>query len=204
MSNIVKSAFSPELIEQATRSAQLLAKSDILPVKYQNNPANCLIAYDMALQMNMNPLTVMQNLDIINGKPSWSSKFTRALLEQSPKWSNVELIEVGNRQDRTWGYFVQAVKNETGKTVKGVTVTVEMAQLEGWVNKTGSKWKSMPELMLKYRAIAFFARVEDPSILYGLHTSDEMEDISHRKTEEQDVQIIPNDEVIIPDDEVID
>jgi hypothetical protein len=52
-----------------------------------------------------------------------------------------------------------------------------MAKDEGWLTKNGSKWRTMPELMLKYRAAAFFARTECPEALYGFQTSDEVEDV---------------------------
>ena len=45
------------------------------------------------------------------------------------------------------------------------------------MNKNGSKWKTMPEQMLKYRAAAFFARTECPEVLMGFQTAEETEDV---------------------------
>jgi len=61
--------------------------------------------------------------------------------------------------------------------IKGPTVTLEMAQTEGWATKAGSKWKTMPELMLRYRAAAFFGRLYAPEILMGMQTVEESADI---------------------------
>jgi hypothetical protein len=55
---------------------------------------------------------------------------------------------------------------------------MEMAKAEGWIDKTGSKWKTMPELMLKYRAAAFFGRLYAPEIMMGLYSADEIVDIA--------------------------
>jgi hypothetical protein len=55
---------------------------------------------------------------------------------------------------------------------------MEMAKLEGWLDKPGSKWKTMPELMLKYRAAAFFGRLYAPEIMMGLYSADEVVDIA--------------------------
>jgi len=54
-----------------------------------------------------------------------------------------------------------------------------MAEAEGWLGKAGSKWKTMPELMLAYRAAAFWTRLNCPEVSMGLHTSEEREDMIH-------------------------
>ena len=53
-----------------------------------------------------------------------------------------------------------------------------MAKAEGWLTKTGSKWQTMPELMLKYRAAAFFGRLYAPEVLMGMQTAEEVIDIT--------------------------
>ena len=55
---------------------------------------------------------------------------------------------------------------------------MDMARREGWLSKNGSKWQTMPELMMKYRAQSFFINEFFPEVKYGLKTSDEAEDIS--------------------------
>jgi hypothetical protein len=72
---------------------------------------------------------------------------------------------------------LQATNAKTGKLVKGTEITLKMAQDEGWSTKSGSKWKTMPEQMLKYRAASFFARTECPEALMGFQTADEVEDV---------------------------
>jgi len=58
---------------------------------------------------------------------------------------------------------------------------MEMARKEGWVSKSGSKWVTMPQLMLRYRAAAFFIRTTAPELTMGLHTDDEIIDIEARE-----------------------
>ena len=83
----------------------------------------------------------------------------------------------GSFEDGSRGCYLQAVNSKTGKLVKGTEITLKMARDEGWMNKNGSKWKTMPEQMLKYRAAAFFARTECPEVLMGFQTADEVEDV---------------------------
>jgi hypothetical protein len=71
-----------------------------------------------------------------------------------------------------------ALDKQSNTILDGPTVTMEMAKAEGWIDKTGSKWKTMPELMLKYRAAAFFGRLYAPEIMMGLYSADEIVDIA--------------------------
>jgi hypothetical protein len=63
-----------------------------------------------------------------------------------------------------------------GKKVIGSKITIQMAKDEGWYGKSGSKWQTMPEQMLMYRAGAFFARVHCPDVLYGVQMAEEVKD----------------------------
>jgi hypothetical protein len=71
----------------------------------------------------------------------------------------------------------------------GVKVDMAMAKAEGWIDKTGSKWKTMPQLMLRYRAATFFGRVYCPEILMGMHTEEEVEDFTDMATMQQEDKI---------------
>ncbi len=64
----------------------------------------------------------------------------------------------------------------TKETIEGPPVSIAMAKAEGWYSKSGSKWKTLPELMLRYRAAAFFIRLYAPETTMGLHTPEELYD----------------------------
>ena len=72
------------------------------------------------------------------------------------------------------GCYVTATRISDGSQVDGVEVTMQMAQSEGWTSN--SKWRNMPELMLAYRASAFFARVYCPEAMMGVQTAEEVYD----------------------------
>jgi len=59
----------------------------------------------------------------------------------------------------------------------GPLVTIKLAKDEGWAGKTGSKWKTMPQLMLMYRAGAWFGRTYAPELTMGLQTREEAQDV---------------------------
>lgn len=156
--------------------AGMLAKSTIVPITYQNRPENCFIALDMASRMGVSPLVIMQNLYVIQGKPSFSGSAIASMIKSSPMFKDVELIYVGEEGKDTWGAYVTAIDARNGKRLKGGTVTLAIAKKEGWFQKAGSKWQTMPEIMLGYRAYAWFGRIHAPQLMMGLQSTDEIID----------------------------
>ena len=77
----------------------------------------------------------------------------------------------------TTGYFARAVRLSNNKLCEGSPVTWDMVKNEGWLSKSGSKWKTMPDLMFHYRAATFFVREHCPDLLCGLQTAEEVQDV---------------------------
>lgn len=158
--------------------AQGLSKSDMVPVGYKGNADNCMLALDVARQLGASPLQVMQSLYIVRGKVSWSGQFCAGVVKAS--FNDVE-VEFKGKTDEDLGCRVIAKDPYTNKEIKGTWVTMKMAKAEGWVDKDGSKWKTMPVQMLQYRAFTFFARVHCPNKLLGIHDEYEIEDIKQSR-----------------------
>ena len=161
----------PQMMEMA----QMLSKSTIVPQEYRNRPENVFLALDTANRLGMSPLAIMNGMYVVQGRPSFSGSFIAGLLKSTPLFSDVELIWVGEEGKESWGCYVQAMETRTGKLLKGASVTLETARLEGWTRNP--KWKSMSELMLSYRAYSFFGRVHASELLSGIYDRDELEDI---------------------------
>lgn len=158
--------------ELAQRIGKAFAASSLVPQAYQGNVANCIVALEMANRMGASPLMVMQNLYLVHGNPGWSSKFLIASFNQCGRFSSLRYEWPDDRSScRAW-----AIEKATGERIDGPTVSLAMAKEEGWATKSGSKWKTMPELMMMYRAAAFLIRTYAPEISMGLQTADELED----------------------------
>lgn len=160
---------------------KMFAASTLVPQSYQGKPMDCTIAVDMANRMGVSPMMVMQNLYVVKGKPSWSGQACMSMIRANKEFKNVRVIYTGVKGEDTWGCFIQAEHRESGEIIRGTEVTIKMAKEEEWYGKTGSKWKTMPEQMLAYRAAAFFARVYIPNSLMGLYVEGEAEDINAEK-----------------------
>lgn len=159
----------------ATQMAKALASSTVVPKEYQGNFSNGLVAIEIAQRLHTSPLMVMQNLNIINGKPSWSAQFLIAMVNGSGKY-DMEL-QFDEKTDKDGKPFsCQCWTERKGRKVTGIIVDMEMAKAEGWVGKNGSKWKTMPQVMLRYRAASFFARMNCPELTLGYYSQDEIID----------------------------
>ena len=209
---------------ETMQAAQILSNSSLVPKDYrcfiptkeygklqydnqgnvigENNPnatANCLIALNMANRMGYDPLMIMQNLYIIEGRPAWSSQFIIAAINACGKFSPLrfEIVKHGMTDVEytvTQGYgknktsenvktqvenvscVAWAIEKATGERIESAKIDMVMAIKEGWYQKNGSKWQTMPDQMLRYRAAAFFGRIYAPEILMGIYSADEVRD----------------------------
>ncbi len=162
--------------EHWQRVAKMISESNIVPANYQKNVANVMIAIEMANRIGVSPFMVMQNLDIIKGKPSWSSTFIISAINSCGRFDPLRFVWEGTA--KTDDYGCRAItKDKDGIVCKGPLVNWRMVKAEGWLDKSGSKWKTMPELMFQYRAASFFGRLYAPDIMNGMHSVEETVDI---------------------------
>lgn len=184
------------------RIAKALVTSSLVPEAYRGDDkiGNALIAMDMAGRMSISPIMVMQNLDVIEGRPSWKSSFIIGALNScglfSPLRFKIERVgeheasyvtwegQKGSRQKVTKKAkineitcYAYAIEKDTGEILEGPEVSISMAVAEGWYFRPGSKWLTMPDLMIRYRAAAFFGRLYAPHILNGMPTDEEVHDV---------------------------
>lgn len=167
------------------RIAQAFAASNIVPNEYRNNLPNCMIAINMANRLNTDPLMVMQNLYIVLGRPSWSSAFLISSINSCGRFTPLQFEFVGEKGADDYGCRASAIDKSTGKKLEGSLITIKMSKSEGWYNKSGSKWQTMPEQMLRYRSAAFFQRIYCPEITMGMHTTEELQDMNDIKYAEK-------------------
>jgi hypothetical protein len=166
-----------QAFEEAQRIAKALASSTLIPPQFQGQQgfANCLVALEIANRMRMSPFQVMQNLHIIHGRPSWSSQFIIGLINGCGRFSPLRYEMTGKGE--TLACTAVATELSTGEELRGPEVSMSMAKREGWATKSGSKWATMPELMCRYRAAAFFGRIYIPELLVGIQTQEEVLDV---------------------------
>lgn len=173
-----------EAFEHIQRVAKVFAESDIVPEQYKGKIGNVIIALEMANRLNVSPIVVMQSLHVIKGKPSWASTHVIAAINSCGKFDKLKFALSGEGMNRECVAYAKDLSDKS--TVEGPKVTMKMAKDEGWLDKPGSKWKTMPDLMLSYRAAAFFGRLHVPEVLAGLQTREEVIDVTGVTVEPQE------------------
>ena len=174
--------------EAGQRIANMFSQSDLVPNNFKGDIGSCLIALNMANRMGADPLQVMQSLYIVHGKPSFSSAFLIACFNRCGRFSTIRYRMQGTKGKDNWGCIAYSTELATGELVEGVEVTIGMAKAEGWWSKKDrngnetSKWQTMPELMLRYRAATFLIRSVAPDIALGFPTTEEAIDITDQTT----------------------
>lgn len=188
-----ESVFSLANFDHTQRVAKMLCTSDLVPKRYQGNIQNTMIALEMAGRIGAVPLMVMQHLYVVNGTPGWSSTFMIASINSCGRFNSLRYEMSGaqgsmDRQCIAWTVEKYIKIPENIRTLadayaanlpvlEGPPITMSMAKAEGWLDKAGSKWKTMPELMIRYRSAAFWTRLYAPEITMGLQTQEEVIDV---------------------------
>lgn len=146
-----------------------MSKSDIIPKAFINKPANVFLAIEMAHRLGLGTMEVMQNLYVVHGTPSLSSKFLIGLANRSGRFRG------GLRFDATQdGVRCYATDRETSEVLE-VTVTMAQAKRAGWTKN--AKYNEMGEQMLSYRAATFFVRRYCPEVMLGMMTVEEANEL---------------------------
>lgn len=157
------------------RSARMFASSPLVPEQFRgpDGLGSCVIALNMAQRMGADPLMVMQNLYVVHGRPSWSAQFLIACFNQTGRFTPLRYTWSGTEGKDDWSCQAWSTDRETGERIEGPAISIKMAKDEKWYDKSGSKWKTIPRLMLMYRAASWLVRTHAPEIAMGLRTQDE-------------------------------
>lgn len=170
-----------EVMEKAYKFAMIIAKSDIIPVHYRNKPENVFIAVQTAYRINLDPMLVMQNTYVVGGKLGMNTTFAISMANNSGLFANGLRYKVEGEGDNLQVTAYTNIK-KTGETIS-YTISMRQAMAEGWTKN--SKYKTLPDLMLRYRAATFLIRTHAPEVLNGMHMVEELEDISLSATSVQ-------------------
>ena len=177
--------------------AEMLSRTAFVPKAFQGKPEDCLVALDMAGRLELNPLAVFPDIYVIDGRSSFSSKFLIALVNRSGRFSRIQFdCGTDGTAEVTYGAWEYGSKTPkktrvvvpnvyavasfsdltTGERYESPRVDMAFADRNGWVEKPGSKWQTMPEIMTRYRAASILIKSVCPEIVMGLEFADDLLD----------------------------
>ena len=159
---------SPQTFEQALTFSNYLAESDMVPKDFKGKPGNCLVAIQWGMEIGLKPLQAMQNIAVINGRPSLWGDAVIALVRSSP------LCEYIIEEDD--GRTATCKVKRRGEPEQSRSFSMDDAKAAGLLGKQGP-WTQYPKRMRQMRARAFAVRDVFPDVLKGLPVAEELQDM---------------------------
>jgi hypothetical protein len=158
-------------LDHLYRVARCFSMSGLVPAHFQGKPEACMIALMYAQQLGEHPMLLFQELGVIHGRPITSARFAisranRSGLLQGP------ITWVSTGQGDALTVTASATLRETGEVLT-VAVSMREAVADGWTRNT--KYQSIPEQMLRWRAATRLINLYMPEVLFGLGVREEME-----------------------------
>lgn len=171
MSNNALATLAPTNMKEAMEFAGLLAKSDIVPKDYQGKPGNVLVAIQWGMEIGLQPMQAMQNIAVINGRPSIWGDAMIALVRACPAFEYI--TETQTDREAT------CVIKRKGEPEAVRTFSMEDAKKAGLMGKTGP-WTQYPKRMMQMRARSWALRDVFPDVLKGMICAEEAMDSGPR------------------------
>ena len=175
LSNETSIYFNMAKFEHAQRLSSMFATSTMVPEHFRNSVGNCMIALNYADRLQADPFMVMQSMYVVHGRPGIEAKLMIALINQSGKYSEPLKFKFDGAGEE-YGCTAFTREAKSGEVVEGPKVTWKIVKAEGWESKNGSKWKTIPDLMFRYRAASWFSNVHCPELKLGMSTVEEIRD----------------------------
>jgi len=178
-------AIVPQSFDEAYRIANMLATTGMVPKDFKDKPADCCAAIMYGMELGMPPLSAVQSIAVINGRPSlWGDGIPALLWSRGFKIR--ETIEGEGNQRKATCTVVRPDGEEITRTF-----SVQDAMTAGLWGKQGP-WKQYPDRMLQMRARGFAARDGAADILRGLAIAEEVRDIELSRDEYREVKSAPS------------
>lgn len=192
MGNLTKTSgfdLSPQNLDQAMQLADMICRSQLAPNNYKGKPEDTLVAMMMGHELGLNPLQSIQNIAVINGRPSIYGDALLALVQNSPAFGGIQESFDEGTMTATCTVWRKGGEKHTQ------TYSQADAQTAGLWGKQGP-WKQHPKRMLAMRARGFALRNQFADALAGLVTREEAEDIPQERdiTPNQQSAAIPKQE----------
>ena len=179
--------FAPATITEAMEFSKMLADSTMVPRAYQGKPQDIMVCVQWGYEIGLAPMQALQNIAVINGKPSVYGDAAMALVQASAVCEDVQEYFEG---EGTPNPIAVCVAKRRGRKEVIAKFSVEDAKRAGLWGKQGP-WQAYPKRMMQMRARGFALRDAFPDVLKGLITAEEAQDYPDEAKPRQAKDITP-------------
>ena len=159
----------PQNISEAMQLATMIANSHLAPSSFKGKPEDTLVAMMMGKELGLNPMQSIQNIAVINGRPSIWGDALLALVQNHPTFGSIE-----ETFDDATMTAKCTVTRKGGKPHTSTFSQTDATTAGLWGKNT---WKGYPKRMLAMRARGFALRNQFADALLGLITAEEAQDM---------------------------
>ncbi len=171
LSTQVSFSVMPASVGDLIKLSEMIAASDLAPKDFKGKAGNCYIAIQMGAELELNPMQAIQNIAVINGKPTLYGDIGKALLLKN----GCRIMERDIKDIKATGEAWCEITRPDGKTKAIRTFSIDDAKTANLWGKVGP-WKTDPYRMLAWRAFWFCARDIAADFLKGLRGAEEVRD----------------------------
>jgi hypothetical protein len=165
---------APQNMTEAMEYSKILATSNMVPAGYKGKPQDILVAIGWGYEVGLQPMQALQNIAVINGKPSVYGDAALALVKADSRCAGVKEWIEGEGDDMTAHCLVKRRYNEDMEETVATFSVMDAKQARLW-GKQGP-WQQYPKRMLAMRARGFAIRDAFPDAMKGMITAEEAQD----------------------------
>lgn len=167
-------SLNPQSIEQAIQLAEMMSRSNLVPKDYIGNSGNILVAMQWGMELGLQPLQAMQNIAVINGRPSMWGDAVLAIVLSHP--SCEDIVEQYEGTPDSDNFAAVCIAKRKGRSEKIGRFSLADAKRAGLIGKAGP-WTQYRDRMMKMRARAFALRDQFADVLRGMAVAEEVMDM---------------------------
>lgn len=172
----------PSSFDAKLKMAQTLVKSGMLP-QGLNTAEKVCVALEWGHELQLSPMVAVNNIAVINGKPTLSADLMGALVRRSPEYGGIEwTCQTDEKAECIITRVLPSGKEEKYTS----TFTIEDAKIAGLASK--DVWRKYPRRMLKHRCMSYGLRDVFPDLLAGIYETEEAESITYKEPTESELR----------------
>lgn len=179
--HIDNSLFSEKNFFHYMKVAETLSKSSLVPKAMTGKPADILVAMEHGLQLGIPMMQAIQDIAVINGKPSMYGDGLLAVVQGHKDYEWIE--------EKVINEVATCIIKRKNHEQHSVTFSKEDAKKAGLWGRPGP-WSQYPERMLKMRARGFCIRDIFSDALRGIKTEEEVNDYPVLNKKEKSKEVL--------------
>jgi len=165
---------APKSMGEAIEFSKMISSSGMVPAAYKGKPQDILVAIQWGYEVGLQPMQALQNIAVINGKPSVYGDAAIALVKADPRCRGVKETIEGEGEKMVARCVVRRAYGDEIEETEA-TFSVDDAKRAKLWGKQGP-WSQYPKRMLAMRARGFAIRDAFPDAMKGMITAEEAQD----------------------------